>query len=347
MMRPCEAAARSIRIGEPRPIMPRTSTSANALQSYSTIIRLSAKAISATVSSSVPSRSNSTAARRCPRQCASSRLCIERDTDRAMIAPQDGGMDLGLLHRVAQLPRHEHVIDSPPDVARPRIGEMTPPRVVPVALREQAKGVDETRIHEVLESLTFFIREALLAAIRFGIGQIELGVRDIEVAAKNDRLGLLQLLAIGEEGRIPVFESQRQAAEVVLGIGRVDRHDIKFLEFRRHDPAFLGAIALQFVGKREALRKLERKAVDDGQRLLLRENRSARIALLHRGIPVLAVVRQIDLELSALGLGLLQTDDIGPELVEKRLKYPFLDDGANAVDVPGKNLHAISHLLMV
>src|SRR5216684_1747175 len=290
MMQPCEAAARSIRIGEPRPIILRTSSSANGLQSYSARVRLSANAISATVSNSVPSRSNSTAPRRCPRQCAPWGLCIERDADRAMIAAHDGGMDLGALHRVAQMPRHENVVDSPPDVPRPRIGEMAPPRVVPVTLGEQPEGVDEPRIHEILESLTFFIREALLAAIRFGVGQIELGMRHIEVAAKNDRLGLLQLLAIGEESRIPVLEAQRQAAEVVLGVRRVNRHDIEFLEFRRHDPALLGAVALQFVGKREALRKLERKAVDDGQRLLLGENRGTGITLLHGGIPVLAVI---------------------------------------------------------
>src|SRR5258708_25996446 len=127
MMRPCEAAARSIRSGEPRPILRRTSYSTNGLQPYSTIVRLSANAMSATVSNSVPSRSNSTAARRCPRQCAPLGLCIERDADGAMIAAHDGGMDLGGLHRVAQLPRYPNLVDSPPDVPRPRIGEMAPP----------------------------------------------------------------------------------------------------------------------------------------------------------------------------------------------------------------------------
>src|SRR5258708_8126854 len=172
-------------------------------------------------------------------------------------------------------------------------------------------------------------------------------MRHIEVAAENDRLGLLQLLAIGKEGRIPVLESQRQAAEIVLGVRRVNRHDIEFLEFRRHDPAFLGAVALQFIGEREAFCKLEGKAVDDGQRFLFRKNRGARIPLLHGGIPVLAVIGQIDLELSTLGLGLLQTDDIGPKLLQKRLKHLFLDHGANAVDIPGKNLHCISRPMVM
>src|ERR1700679_131657 len=118
-LRPCAAAARSIRIGEPRPIMRRTSLSANGLQPYSSIVRFSANAMSATVSSKVPSRSNSTADRGCPRQFAAADLCIDTDADRTMIAAHDGGMYLGTLHGSSQFFRYEHVVDSPPDVARP------------------------------------------------------------------------------------------------------------------------------------------------------------------------------------------------------------------------------------
>src|ERR1700733_2533048 len=130
--------------------------------------------MSATVSSSVPSRSNSTAQSVCPRHCAPAELCIESDADRTMIAAHHRGMDLRALHRVTQLPRYENVVDSPPNVARPRIGEMAPPRVMPVPLCEQPKGIHETRIHKILESRALFVGEALLTAIRFGIGQVEL-----------------------------------------------------------------------------------------------------------------------------------------------------------------------------
>src|SRR3984957_20062959 len=211
--RPCEARARSIRIGGPRPISRRTSPSARDSQPCSSIVRFNANAISCTVSRSVPSRSNNTADSGCPRQCAAFTSCIESDADRTVIAAHDGGMNLGAFHRVAQLPRDENIIDPPSDVARPRIREVTPPRVVPVALRKQAKGIHESRIHDVLESRALFVRETLLAAIRFWVGQIRLGMRDIEVAAENDRLGFFQLPAIREEGRIPVLEPQCHAAE--------------------------------------------------------------------------------------------------------------------------------------
>src|SRR5271165_400857 len=263
-----------------------------------------------------------------------------------MIAAHHLGMDLGALHRRAQLSRHEYVVDSPSDVARPRIGEMTPPRIMSIALREQPKGIDEAGIHEILESGALLVRETLLAAIGFRVGQIEFGVRDIEVAAKNDRLGFFQLLAIGEKGRIPLFEAQTQAAQIILGVRRVDRHDIESVEFSRHDAALFGTVALQFVGEAEAPCEFSGKAVDDGQRSLLGKNSGAGISLLDGGIPVLMVVGQVYLELPALGLGLLQTQDVGPKLLEKRLEHSFFENRANTVDVPGKYLHSMS-LVMV
>ena len=72
-----------------------------------------------------------------------------------------------------------------------------------VALREHPEGVDESGIDEILKSAALLVRESLLAAVRLGIGQIELGVGDVEVAAEYDRLAPLELAAIGEDMRQP------------------------------------------------------------------------------------------------------------------------------------------------
>ena len=47
--------------------------------------------------------------------------------------------------------------------------------------------------------------------------------------------------------------AQRQAAEVVLGVRRVDRDDVELREFRGDEAAFLAAVALELVGEPEAL----------------------------------------------------------------------------------------------
>src|SRR5580700_5319384 len=98
-------------------------------------------------------------------------------------------MNLGALDRGAQLRRYQYIIDSPPYVARPRIGEVTPPRIMPIALGEQPEGVDESGVDKSLEPGAFLVRKALFAAIWFWVGQVQLGMRDVEIAAKYHRLG--------------------------------------------------------------------------------------------------------------------------------------------------------------
>ena len=107
-----------------------------------------------------------------------------------------------------------------------------------------------------------------------------------------------------------MFVAQRQAAQVVLGVRRVHRDDEELVELGGDDAAFLGAVALQLVGEREALGEVLRKAIDDIERLVLGEDRGARIALLDGGVPILVIAGQVDLDLAALGLGFLQAQDV-------------------------------------
>src|SRR5271170_1242762 len=108
-------------------------------------------------------------------------------------------MNLGALDRGAQLRRYQHIVDSPSYVARPRIGKVTPPRIMPVALGEKPKRVDESRVDKSLEARAFLVGKALFAAIWFWVGKVQLGMRDVEIAAKYHRLGCFQLLAISQE----------------------------------------------------------------------------------------------------------------------------------------------------
>src|SRR3984893_3565853 len=206
------------------------------------------------------------------------------DADGAVIAAQNLRVNRRAAHRAAQGGRHQKIVDSPPYVARPGVRKMTPPRIVAVSLREEPERIDEPRVHHILKSLALLVGESLFPAVRLGIGKIEFGVGNVQIAAKNDRLARLELLAIGKERRVPMLEAQIQPAEVALGIWRIHGDHVKVVEFRRDDPSFLGAVALQFVGKTEALRKLRRITVDDGDRLLLGTNGPSGTPLLDRRV---------------------------------------------------------------
>jgi hypothetical protein len=84
---------------------------------------------------------------------------------------------------------------------------------------EQAERIDKPRIDEILEAFPLLVGEAVLADVRLRIGEIVRRMGDIEVAAEDDRLPLLQFLAIREEGRIPLLVAEREAAEVRFGMG--------------------------------------------------------------------------------------------------------------------------------
>src|ERR1700722_2645718 len=72
---------------------------------------------------------------------------------------------------------------------------------------------------------------------------------------------------------------------------------------------------------------------------MLGENCHSRIALLDRRIPILQRVGQLDFDLTALSLGLLQAQDVGLLGLQKFEKQPLLMDGANSIHVPRIDLH--------
>ena len=83
---------------------------------------------------------------------------------------------------------------------------------------------------------------------------------------------------------------------------------------------------------------LHADAVGHGERLVPGEDRRAGVALFLRGIPVLPVARQIQLDLKRLRLRLLQAEEIGVQRMKGVLKA-LLQAGADAVDVPRDQFH--------
>src|SRR5690606_10707767 len=120
-----------------------------------------------------------------PLLAAASCLYSQSDADRAVVATHHIGVNVGGLHLRLQRRRDQYVIDSPPDIALARFRVMAPPGVMAVALAEHAQGVDEAGIDEILEALALLEGEALFAAIRSGVGEIEFGMGDIEIAAEH------------------------------------------------------------------------------------------------------------------------------------------------------------------
>src|SRR5262245_20858262 len=98
-----------------------------------------------------------------------------------------------LLQPRAQLRRDQAVIDSPANIPGAHTGHWTQPCVMPASGFELAKAVEKSGFHERAKASAFFERKSMTSNVRFGVSEIELSVRDVEVAAKNHGLPPLQL----------------------------------------------------------------------------------------------------------------------------------------------------------
>src|SRR6266511_5650860 len=89
--------------------------------------------------------------------------------------------------------------------------------------------VDETSLHERRESRAFLGGEAVVLHIVLRTGEIDLGVRDVQVAAEDDGLLLFQTLEVGEKIAVPRL-AIRQAREFALRIRDIDVHKKEIIE---------------------------------------------------------------------------------------------------------------------
>ena len=211
---------------------------------------------------------------------------------------------------------------------RARAGHRTPPGVMSPTRLEFAEGVHEARAHKRAEAVALLDGETVVADVGLGVREVNLGVRHVEVAAKDDGLFLLQLFQVAQKILVPNL-TVRQPFQFALGVGRVNIHEEKILIFCGEHAAFVVVL-----GDAEMRRDFERN--------FFRENRRAGIAFFCGGVPKSRVARRPELlDLVGRAFGFLQAKDVGLLGVEEFKEF-FLKHGAQAVDVPGNEFHAMS-----
>ncbi len=171
-----------------------------------------------------------------------------------MVGAHNGRVDVGGFDFVFEGGRYQEVVDAPADVVGPGAAKVRPPGVKAVALVEEAERVDKTGVNEGLEPGSLLGGVAFFAHVGFGTGEVVGGVGHIEIAAENDRLGLVaegagfQALAILQEGWVPVLLTQGDAREVIFGVRRVDGYHVEMLELGGEDTALGVGVAVGVVG---------------------------------------------------------------------------------------------------
>lgn len=106
-----------------------------------------------------------------------------------MIGAGDVRKDGSVFHPTEKLAGDAEVVDPPPDVVGACIGAVAPPGVGFSFVRvEMTEGIVIAAVQKLGECGTLLIRESGVLAVSLRSGEIDLVVRDIEVAAENHRL---------------------------------------------------------------------------------------------------------------------------------------------------------------
>lgn len=149
---------------------------------------------------------------------------------------------------------------------------------------------------------------------------------DVQIAAENDRFGQCELVQVLAERGVP-FEAVGQAAQAILGVDRIDVHEVEIGILKGDHAAFLVVL-------------IDAESMGDLDWRFPGENRGAGVAGLFRRVPERLVSsefqRQFHLLLARLRflkakyVGIFGGEEIG---------QAFVQCGTDAVHVPGDQFH--------
>ena len=156
---------------------------------------------------------------------------------------------------------------------------------------ERAVGIAEATRKQIAELLALLVGKAGIMTIGLGVLDVDFLVGYIQVATEDDGFLLVESLQISAEVVFPPHAIV-ESLQPVLRVGRIAAHKEERLHFERNDAPLMVVL-------------VDAQPVADAERLVLRENRRARIAFLFGRIPVALVALEREVELSRLHLRLL------------------------------------------
>ena len=170
-----------------------------------------------------------------------------------MIGARDIVVDGGGLQFLSEFLGDAPVVDSPSHVVGAGASPIAPPGVgVGFIGVEVAESVNESGFDEFGESSPFLIGETGTFVVCLRAGEVDLFVRDIEIAAGKDRFSFgFERLEVLTEGDVP-FHAVGKAEEFVLGVRGVNGDEKVVGIFQGDDTAFFVAFGTAMAADAEA-----------------------------------------------------------------------------------------------
>ena len=237
-----------------------------------------------------------------------------------MIGAVDIGQYLRILDLIDDTVGYDEVVDAPSGVVLAGVEAVAPPRIHALGVGvEAAPCVGEARFQNSSHLAAFFIGESGVLAVGLGIFEVDLLMRDVQIAAVDDRLLLVKSLDVGEEVVLPAH-AVVEALEAVLTVRGVDGDEVEVVILERDDPALVIVL-------------VDADAIADRERSVLCKYRGAGVSLLLGVVPVALVAFEAQVDLTLLQFCLLQAEKVGAYLI-KNICEALAHDSTQTVDVP-------------
>lgn len=250
-----------------------------------------------------------------------------------MIAAQDIGVDGGAFDVVFPYAGDEEVVDSPSHVSFSGFGKVAPPGVGVFFIgMEVTEGVGEAGGKEVCHTASFFIGEAGIFMVGGGVGDIDVFVGHVQVAAENHRLFGGQFCHVFFHSFFP-GHAVGKARQSPLAVGSIAAEKVVASEVGGNEPSFL----VMF---------FDAQAVGHGEGFFFGEDGGTAVSFLYGAVPVLVISWQVQLDLVGLQFGFLQAEAVcikGIESVHKAFFYA----GPKSVYVPGNIFQCFHRSLLI
>ena len=109
-------------------------------------------------------------------------------------------MDGRAAHPLLQLFGDHEIVDAPACVRSAGVSDIAPPAVFAGFIRiEMAEAVDETGAEQLGELAALLVGEAGVFMVGLGVFEVDFLMRDVQIAAENDRLDRVELLELKTE----------------------------------------------------------------------------------------------------------------------------------------------------
>ena len=247
-----------------------------------------------------------------------------------MIRTEYLGLVSRAFHQIGRFLIDGKIIQPPSDVLLAHSGAVAPPRVMVRIRAEVPEGIHVTRFKKTIHPGPLFREKACVVFVGLRVLQIDLAMRDIEIAAKYNRLpGRTEAFAVMKH---PVAEGKFVSKPCVfsLAVRKIGVDQRELWKFSHQYPAL-------------AVDRGVADSLCDGMRFLFRVDGYTAVARLLRGMPVGVIAARMMKRLIQLldrGLRFLETDYVCG-LCFKPFQEAFGVGGAQAVHIPAEKFHEV------